>query len=186
MTLYHMFDAAFPPPTAYPGTQAAAGYIGGNTPHIWTLEEWLRFRHMRQLPIWVADLGADPAASGRFAAQAARGLGWKPFAAVRRAIVADMETSADGSWVNHFAEAVAAHGFVTWVYGSLSSVLRDPARDGYWVASWDGVPDVEPIPHVVAHQYAPNVPWEGGEVDLSVLAPEAWERLGRGPRRHVP
>jgi len=31
ISLYQMFDAAYPPSSPYPGSQAVAGYIGGNT-----------------------------------------------------------------------------------------------------------------------------------------------------------
>lgn len=34
--LFKMFDAAYPPATAPAGCSIAAGYIGGNTPHVWT------------------------------------------------------------------------------------------------------------------------------------------------------
>jgi hypothetical protein len=181
--LYHMFDAAFPPLEPYPGCQAVAGYIGGNTPHVWTPEEWLRFRHLRQLGIWVADLSSSAEVSGKAAAEAAKRLGWKAHAKARRTIVLDLEMAVNTDWVNTYADAVHKAGYWTWVYGSQSTVVENPARAGYWIASWNGVPSVERMPHVVAHQYSAEVTWAGGTVDLSVLAGEAWPHLGFGPRR---
>ena len=54
-----MFDASTPPSSAPPGYHAVAGYIGGDTPHVWTDAEWKRFGRLRKLPIWVR---SDPAA----------------------------------------------------------------------------------------------------------------------------
>jgi hypothetical protein len=48
-----MFDASTPPASAPPGYRAVAGYIGGDTPHVWTDAEWRRFGKLRKLPIWV-------------------------------------------------------------------------------------------------------------------------------------
>jgi hypothetical protein len=51
-----MFDARVPPASAPAGYRAVAGYIGGDTPHVWTDDEWKRFGSLPKLPIWVADL----------------------------------------------------------------------------------------------------------------------------------
>jgi len=180
--LHHMFDAAYPPLEPYPGCQGVAGYLGGNTPHVWTLDEWLRFKDLRQLGIWVADLGASAADSGAAAAAAAKALGWRPHAETTRAIVLDLETAVDPAWVNAYANAVEAAGYQTWVYGSESTVVQNPPRAGYWIASWDDVPSLEPIADIVAHQYSANVSWAGTAVDLSVVGGDAWGHLGFGPR----
>src|SRR5258707_6133543 len=61
-----MFDASVPPASAPAGYRAVAGYIGGDTPHVWTEAEWRRFAQLHQLPIWVrsnptqVDAQADP------------------------------------------------------------------------------------------------------------------------------
>jgi hypothetical protein len=183
-----MFDAAFPPPEPYPGCQAVAGYIGGRTPHVWTLAEWQRFGRLRQLGIWVADLrpGAPSARpQGQMAVRAAIALGWRPFARHRRAIVIDMELSEDAQFTADFAGEVRKGGFACWPYGSKSAIYSDPAMDGYWVADWDLVAGLEKMPHAVAHQYRAEVPFAGTKVDLSVLSGEGYARLGRGPRRLV-
>lgn len=186
--LSHGFDAAFPPAAAYPGCQVVAGYIGGNTPHVWSLAEWLRFSSLRQIPIWVANLNpgaASGTAQGQAAAAAAHALGWKDHAANPRAIVLDMETWINPGFVTSFAQAVHAAGYITWVYGSASTVIHDPACGGYWAASWDGIETLENMPNVVGHQYKADVSYQGTQVDLSVWAGSAWDHMGYGPRRHV-
>ena len=48
-----MWDASTPPAVLPPGFDAAAGYIGGDTPHVWTGAEWMRLGSLPKLPIWV-------------------------------------------------------------------------------------------------------------------------------------
>ena len=185
MALFRMFDASVPPDKPYPACQAAGGYIGGNTPHVWTLDEWLRFRHLRQLPIWTADFtpGApSPAEQGHLAARAAVALGWRAHAPHRRVIVIDMETSEDGAMITGFTGACHEDGFVVWPYGSKSSIYADPSADGLWVAAWDDIAGLENMADIMAHQYAADIPFGGTQIDLSVMSGEAYARLGRGPR----
>jgi hypothetical protein len=54
MTARWMYDAAFPP-VRPPRWYAVAGYIGGDTPHVWTADEWHAQPAGRRLPIWTAD-----------------------------------------------------------------------------------------------------------------------------------
>lgn len=174
MTIRHMFDTAYPPSTPYPGTQAVAGYVGGNTPHVWSLSEWLRFSHLRSCPIWTGYGETRPEAQGVEAGRAARALGWKPFARVRRLLVDDRETSPDLAWDRAFAKGVAAQGFLAVKYGNVRAE---------WVASWDAGTTIPP--GALALQYKGNVPYAGTQVDLSVIGQEFWLRLGRGPRHYA-
>ncbi len=188
MTLYRMFDASTPPAEPYPGCAAVAGYIGGNTPHVWTLAEWQRFAALRQLPIWVAGLGAGSKSSVQQGAEAVRkalSLGWRAHAHDRRAIVCDMETAVNPAFLAGFAAVLHSSGFSCWPYGSQAFIFNDPAEDGYWVASYPGPgPNLAfPGERAVAHQYAAEVPWQGGAVDLSVVSGSGLAHLGRGPRR---
>jgi hypothetical protein len=63
-----MFDARVRPASAPAGYRAVAGYIGGDTPHVWTDAEWKRFGSLPKLPIWVrsdpAEVRAEPDAFG--------------------------------------------------------------------------------------------------------------------------
>ena len=184
MSLEYMFDAAYPSEKPYPGCAAVAGYIGGNTPHVWSLAEWQRFAHLRQLPIWVAYGMSLPAVEqAKRAAAAAVALGWAAHHAVERVIALDEETATDRAFVAAFAAELHVEGFGCWPYGSQSSIFGDPSEDGVWMALYDGKAGLENFPHVVAHQYAANVAWMGGAVDLSVVSAEAVQHLGHGPRR---
>lgn len=185
--LFHAFDAAFPPSTAPADVQAVCGYLGGPTPHVWTLQEWQRFGDLRQAGIWLYEASQDAATAGHQAAAAAKRLGWKPFADVRRVIWLDMELKEDPAWIAGFAAAVHGDGFVAGDYRSLSSDQAggDPHVLGKWLAAWDGVQSVEDLPFVVGHQYRANVPCGGSVVDLSVFSGKVWEAFGHGPRHLV-
>lgn len=189
--LERMFDAAFPPDEPVAGCAAAAGYLGGDTPHVWTGAEWnaatARGR-LRMLPIWVsAGILVNPRAQARDAAAAAVALGWQPHHQVRRVIGLDMETEIDPQFVAAFGGTLHELGFGCWPYGSESTIFGNPAIDGYWVAAYPGPGPVVTFPgeHVVAHQYAADVHTLGGLVDMSVITKAALEHLGRGPRKET-
>ena len=183
MGLYRMFDAAYPPASAPPGCQAVAGYIGGNTPHPWGVDEWLRFAGLVQFPIWVGYLDADPVADGQAAVAAMHELGWAAGRPNRRAVILDEETQVDAAWVDAFAAVVWNAGYQTFMYGSLATILRDPPKEGYLVADWTGVPALPPYANVVGCQYLANVPWEGTAIDLSVITDTMLAHGGVGARK---
>ena len=65
-----MYDASTPPPNP-PHWHVAAGYIGGDTPHVWTQAEWNAQWFPCRLPIFVhtgadtsADAPPDPGSDG--------------------------------------------------------------------------------------------------------------------------
>ena len=147
-----MFDASTPPSSAPPGYRAVAGYLGGDTPHIWTDAEWKRFGSLRKLPIWVrSDPGAVNAEADAFAAlEGLYGL------RVSRGttIALDLETAVDSGYVNTFHGVMRWAGFYVWVYGSASTVFGNPEADGYWVADYAGRgPFMYPHKMVKATQY---------------------------------
>ena len=131
-----MFDASTPPASAPGGYRAVAGYIGGDTPHVWTDAEWKRFHALRKLPIWVrsdptavdAKTDAFAALEGLYALRVPRGI----------TVALDLETAVDGAYVNVFHSVMRWAGFYVWVYGSASTVFGNPAADGYWVADYAG------------------------------------------------
>ena len=183
VSLYQMFDAAYPPSSPYPGCQAVAGYIGGNTPHVWTAAEWQRFGHLRQFPIWTGYAEANPTHHGKQAVAAMQALGWAAGRPNRRAVIVDEETEVNAAWIDAFAAVVWAAGYQTFIYGSLATVLDNPPKEGYLVADWNDVPAVPPYAHVIGHQYKPNVAWDGTQVDLSVISEEMLVHGGQGPRK---
>lgn len=183
MAQYKIFDASRPPESAPPGAQGVLGYVGreGFTPHVWTLAEWQRFAHLVQFPAWVPDLKANPFAEGAAAAAAVKRLGWAPHQPHRRAIIGDLETSADPEWWQKFSDQVGIEGFVAVDYGSLSTVLGNAAYD-VWAADWDGIPAIVPGQTIQGDQYKANVPWQGTQIDLSVVDQWLMDAGGVGGR----
>ena len=128
-----MFDAADPPSSPYPGCQAVAGYIGGNTPHVWTAAEWQRFGHLRQFPIWTGYAEANPAHHGQQAVAAMRARGWAAGRPDRRAVIVDEETEVNAAWIDAFAAVVWA--------ARLPDVHLRVARHGPRQPAEGGLPD---------------------------------------------
>jgi hypothetical protein len=182
-----MFDASTPPGQPYPGCAAVAGYIGGNTPHVWSAAEWNAASHngrLPMLPIWVGFGEADPKTHATQAAQAAVRRGWAPHHEPEwRAIVADVEAVSERAWLLAFGEQLQSLGFLCWPYMSAVALPSDPPGFEVWLAKWDGQNDVPAIHDVIAHQYAHDLPYDGTSVDLSAVESSALASFGHGPRR---
>lgn len=189
MTLYRGFDAAFPPSKRYPSCQWAGGYIGGNTPNVWTLDEWNRFTgpNFRVCPIWTGYHQNDPGDHAKAAVKAALALGWRAHATPLRLIALDFEGEVDAEWITAFAAQLRNDGFDTCPYASLSAISGgDPPELGYWLPDWNGFPVIpSQPPHVIAHQFEGDVPFMGTSVDVSVGDDTFWNGLGRGVRHVV-
>lgn len=158
-------------PTSWKG--AVAGYLPSpHTPHTWTAKEWHRFRTHRKLPIYVASVavGATPHPRDE-AFHVLRAL-WDHGVPHGAAVVLDMETAVHASFVNQFAEILHWGNYVTWVYGSASTVFKNPHAGGYWVAQYTGKPFMHNGSNVRATQYA-----SGKNYDSSTVKP--WSRLHR-------
>jgi hypothetical protein len=178
------FDASVPPGTPYPGARAVLGYIGGNTPHVWSRGEWLAFQHLAQFPIWVGVFEDDPAGHADEAVRAAHGLGWSdnPPSRNRRAIVLDYETQVDPAWINTFGARLWRAGYETFVYGSQSTVDENPPKEGRVIALYNGRPDLTSDPFAVGHQFSANIAFDGTFVDLDVVTDTMMAHAGLGPR----
>jgi hypothetical protein len=177
MILTRCFDASLQIPKATPEhCGAVLGYIGGSAEHVWTLEEWTRFSHLRQFPCWVADVRSAAGKQAADAVAAARKLGWS----AGRAIVADMESANDPSWWNEWSKAVTGLRYRPAWYGS-ESVSGGYDASFKWVALWDEDPQLRD--GWAAKQYAANVTVPGGVVDLSVVDESLLIHGGRGARR---
>jgi glycoside hydrolase-like protein len=132
MTQERMRDAAFPGGLDGWG-RAVAGYYGGpNAYNVWANGDWLRFKGLRKLPIWVG--GNDGTAEGRQAVAELRALGVPKGAYT----ASDMETRVDRTYLDAFGAVLHAAGYKVWVYGSASTVFGNPKLDGYWVADYAG------------------------------------------------
>lgn len=193
MTIYQGYDASRPPRQPYPGARWAGGYIGGATPHVWTLDEWNHAitrpdgSHLRSLPFWVLERGTDapsPASQARAAAAAAVALGWRAHSRPLRQIAIDRETWEVSHLVRAFAAELLTLGFVGLDYGSAGTLHADPSGLPEFVAHYD-VPPGPFTDKQVAFQYRAGVPYLGTTVDLDVCGGPCWDHMGRGPRHAV-
>lgn len=178
------FDAAYPPASTPPGCEVAMGYVGreGFTPHVWTTGEWDRFAALPQLPIWVPDLAADPAAEAEEAVKAVEKIGWASHQVAERVIIFDVETQTGlRAWWQTIAREVYAMGFAPVMYGSLSTVLSNAAAD-LLVADWNDSPQLLPGQTIHGHQYQAGVQFGGTQLDFSVIDEWLFARAGLGPR----
>jgi hypothetical protein len=168
-----MGDASTPNPALAP-FDAVAGYIGGDTPHVWTFAEWREFAAKPKLPIWVR---SNPGPGGQGTAEALAALGQLHRIGARPgcAVALDLETAVDPGYVNGFHSVLSFFGYLTWVYGSRSTVFGNPVCDGYWVADFTGQPHFPAGTAVRACQWK-----EGPAVDSSVVRWWQWRnRLWR-------
>lgn len=183
-TLYKVFDASQPPNAAPGGAEGVLGYVGrqGETPHIWTPAEWNRFSHLRMFPAWVPDTTNTPAQDAKEAVMAIERLGWARYPEPdTRAIVLDGETSQFPGWYEAWANEVTADGYFPVDYGSYSFVSANFAYE-VWAADWDGIPALVPGQTVGGTQYKANIPFDGTEIDLSVIDFGLFRRGGQGKR----
>jgi hypothetical protein len=171
MTL-NMFDASTPPATAPADFEAAAGYIGGDTPHVWTSAEWDRFRHLYKLPVYVrSNDGTDPVTDAFAALEQLYRLGVPMGKGLRVAL--DLETRVAPAYVDGFHAVLAWAGYRVWVYGSASTLFGNPACEGYWVADYAGKG-----PFMYSHSLVRATQWTAGkEYDSSLVTAVHPERF---------
>jgi hypothetical protein len=186
MTLYHGFDASLPPKSAYPGTDIVAGYIGGDTPHVWTLNEWRACQGnntpRRVLPIWTADFSKNAVTSAIAAGNAMRAFGWNRGG---RLCALDSETSLNVLWIQNFEKTLdKEHSFATLDYRSLEALVAAPSGLPEWVAHWNSPPGPW-TGKQYAYQYKPNEEYDGTTIDLDVFDSYVWGNCGQGLRHHV-
>ena len=156
MALRRMWDASLPP-SSPPRWEAAAGYIGGNTPHVWTAAEWAATTARYWLPIFVRSHDGDPRADAAFS------VNWLAQHGVPKGVTLalDYETRVDATYLQAFDRAVVAAGWKVMVYGTRRTVLQNPKPSGgYWDAQWTNVPHLNS--GSAATQY-------GGDVTLGQL-----------------
>ena len=183
-TLYKVFDASRPPSVAPPGAEGVLGYVGraGETPHIWTPAEWNRFEALRMFPCWVPDTTSTPAMDAKEAVSAVERLGWARYeGSATRAIILDGEMKQFPSWYDAWANEVAADGYYPVDYGSASYIGANLAYS-VWAADWNNIPALVPGQTVGGTQYKANIPFDGTEIDLSVIDLGLFMRGGIGKR----
>lgn len=140
-------DAAFPD-NLRGWDKLTLGYYGGPMAfNVWPRSAWRAFPGPK-IPIWVGGYGGT--AEGLQAVAALRALG------VPRGCetLLDMELRVDRTYVQHFGEALQAAGYKVLVYGSISTLFKNPQLNGYAVADPTGVRHMYPHPGVRLTQYA--------------------------------
>jgi hypothetical protein len=131
-----MYDASTPPP-APPRWHVAAGYIGGDTPHVWTPEEWRAQPAPFLLPIWTASNRPDSISAGcQDATAISRAL--RELGMPRGCTVAvDTETTIYGEYLAHLNADLAQDDYPLMNYGSYSFVIKNPVTGGgRWAGDW--------------------------------------------------
>lgn len=152
-------DPTFEPPK---WLKAVSGYIGGDTPHIWTSQDWAKFGDRKKLPIWVNN---NP---GPFSA-------WNDAWAILQTlyrlgvpklspVVLDLETLINPSYVLGVYRIIHDFGYLLFPYGSQGTLFANPACDGYFVATLDGIAQMVNHPNVIATQYV-----DRGQEDTSLV-----------------
>lgn len=162
-----MYDAATPPPKP-PHWHVAAGYIGGDTPHVWTRAEWDAQWSPCRLPIFVhtgADTSADAEADARSIVDALHRLRVPRNASV----VVDTETGIYHTYLTVLSERLWAQRYSLINYGSLSFVTQNArTHGGRWAADWTGAPEMAPGDDIVATQCI-SAAQLGRPYDMSVI-----------------
>jgi hypothetical protein len=132
-----MYDASTPP-TNPPKWHVAAGYIGGDTPHVWTEDEWKVQPAARRLPIWTGARRTDTTEAGQ--ADAGEALHALNLLKVPRGsfVALDMETDVADNYVQAFISSLTYDSYPVMLYASLSDALvYPPAVEHIWAAHWD-------------------------------------------------
>jgi hypothetical protein len=157
------YDAAYPMASP-PSTDGVAGYIGGDTPHVWTAAEWSAQKARYRLPIYVRSNPPGPGA----ATDVSRALGYLSLIGCPKgSLVAwDMETAVDPTYIDAVYTLLTAAGYKLIVYGSLSVVKGNRNPSGlYWGAAWDGSASLEGL---AMHQYASDSAYDLSEADSTL------------------
>ena len=131
------YDAAWPP-AQVPQTTGVCIYIGGDTPHIWSLAEIAAQTARFRLPVFVrSNPGTGPGAAADVTM--ATGMLQLIGAPKGKLVAWDMETAADAAYIRGVYTDLTAAGYKLIVYGSQSSVMGNDNPDGlYWGADWTG------------------------------------------------
>lgn len=165
-----MYDAS-EPPSDPPHWHVAAGYIGGDTPHIWTLEEWKAQWAPFLLPIWTASNRDDTAASAGNDAWAMWSVLEKLGVPHGVTIAVDIETAVYKTYLPALDEFL--NPWKIMAYGSMSTLLKNAVPSGgFWAGDWTdtiltGV-DINGTEGIVAVQWASSTQL-GKDYDASVI-----------------
>jgi hypothetical protein len=169
-----MYDASTPPASP-PKWHVAAGYIGGDTPYVWTIDEWKAQPTPYLLPIWTASNRTDDTCA---AGEDAWGIITKlaELSVPGPVTVAvDIETAVYSTYLKALNQFIAPHKLM--VYGSLSTLTRNPVTSGgRWAGTWtdniDSAIILAGTDDIVAVQFANSAmtghPWDWSLIESPV------------------
>lgn len=163
-------DAAFASniPAGWGG--GVAGYVNGGDPfHAWSSPDWHSWAGNRRLPIFVRSNPGSVTGATSDGFAALEDL-WALRVPAGKYIALDLETAEDPAYVQQWTGILEHFGYLVIVYGSASSVFKNPAPR-YWVAQYQGTGPYmyhEPGQHVIMTQYQ-----NGQQYDSSTCA--AWQ-----------
>lgn len=174
------YDSAYPPANPPANMDGVGGYIGGDTPHTWSVTDW-NSQHVRyRLPIFVRSnpAGASAAADVGAALMQLRNIG----APGGILIAWDMETAADPAYIKAVYNLITKDGYKLIVYGSQSSVFGNENPDGlYWGADWTSVPGLKP-----GNAITQFVSFNSYDEDTASATLPYWDKNPPGPPNPYP
>jgi len=138
-----------------------AFYIGGDTPHVWTLPEIEAAQGTQErLPIYVRSFGfGNPLADANDCIARLKTIG-QP---IGTTVALDLETAIALAYTTTFNQVVSGLGYYVLLYGSTGTLFKNPITSGgYWAADPSGA----------AHMYPGSVEtqWKfAGAYDLSLV-----------------
>jgi hypothetical protein len=174
MTDLSGYDAAYPPADP-PADQVVFGYLGGDTPNVWTPAEWAAQKARYRVGIWTRSdpVGAAQGTTeGRAAVAAWRALG----ADGGTLLVLDLETAVNAAYVTAFDAEIVAGGCKVAAYGSTATLFKNPRPSGgFFPAS---ITDTAHLyPGTLLTQYAFESGWDDDEVAGSLVG-SLWDTQG--------
>jgi len=168
--LLKMCDASIP--VKPPGFQVSVFYLGypGATPHVATAEEWDLYAYKLRIPAftpsWFHSGVWTPSSDAYACIQALKALGVPPGVTV----ALDFETQVNPWYVLSFNDYLLQAGYKTMIYGSSSTLFKNPKPSGgYWVANYNDGPVL--MAGSVATQYTDkslNNAYDSSVIDSSV------------------
>lgn len=156
-----MYDTAYPPAIP-PHWYAVAGYIGGDTPHVWTEAEWHAQHASFRLPIFTADNRVNSPASA--ADDAPEILVKLEELGVPHGVTyaIDGETRIFPAYLEELDELTSP--YLLMDYGSLSYVTSNPVTSGgRWAARWTG--RIADAVALIGHMNIRAVQWASGDME---------------------
>lgn len=129
-----MYDASNPD-FIRPHLYAVAGYVGGDTPHVWTRQEWAASGASKRLPIFTASNRADSVIAAVEDGSAFRYALISLGVPQHVTVAVDIETRVYDNYLDELNEQMADWRLMT--YGSVSTLVQNmTTTGGWWGAQW--------------------------------------------------